>query len=280
MKADIIFENNPALRLSFPRLIFQKPLIVVLHTFVSRVNGKKGIQDKVKTAWLNQASRVIACSDVLRIHSWPTAKVISNPYQDDVFKVMPGLIRSKSFVFLGRLVSDKGCDIAIKAFKQVFLNGLPLGISETINFTIIGDGPERKQLENLVEQLDLVGKVIFIGLQTGQKLVAILNKHKSIVVPSVWDEPFGLVVLEGMACGCIPIVSNKGGLPMAAGAAGLVFESENINALAKCMMKVLLDDELQKKLSARMPLHLNQHLSTTIATEYLDEIENMLKHTN
>ena len=51
-------------------------------------------------------------------------------------------------------------------------------------------------------------------------MVEELNRHEIMVVPSRWNELFGVVALEGMACGCAMLVSDGGGLPDAVGYAG------------------------------------------------------------
>src|SRR5690606_40338743 len=90
--------------------------------------------------------------------------------------------------------------------------------------TIIGDGPEAPVLKALAVKYGLEHKVDFKGSLQGKELVDCLNQHKLILVPSRWEEPFGNVALEGMACGCIPVVSDGGGLAEAVGHAGLTFQ--------------------------------------------------------
>ena len=59
---------------------------------------------------------------------------------------------------------------------------------------ITGDGPERKNLENLAGQLKLTN-VKFFGYLNGNELLHLYYRADVCVVPSVWDEPLGLVVL-------------------------------------------------------------------------------------
>ena len=67
---------------------------------------------------------------------------------------------------------------------------------------------------------------------TGPDVVALLNRHLIIVVPSRWQEPFGLVALEGIACGCVALGANCGGLPNAIGGAGATFLHEDVDDAA------------------------------------------------
>ena len=80
-----------------------------------------------------------------------------------------------------------------------------------LNLTIVGDGVERNNLENQVKYLNIESNVIFTGFQTNT--IDYLDKSDIFVYPSIWDEAFGISVVEAMARGCIPLVANKGGLP-------------------------------------------------------------------
>ena len=93
----------------------------------------------------------------------------------------------------------------------------------------------------MVEKFRLTDQVAFLGTQTGEALAEQLNRHRVIVVPSRWQEPFGLVALEGIACGCRAIIAESGGLLEAAGPHGVVFEHESDLALADAIDQTLND---------------------------------------
>ncbi len=135
--------------------------------------------------------------------------------------------------------------------------------------TIIGDGPERKSLEKLVQQLHLQNQVHFKGYKQGQELVKILNQHKFLLVPSIWEEPFGIVALEGMACGCVPIVSDGGGLPEAIGNGGIIFQRKNISSLVTAMTSLQQQNDLYYSLRQKALLHLYNYSIESINQKYL-----------
>ena len=60
--------------------------------------------------------------------------------------------------------------------------------------------------------LGLERQVEFTGVLQGETLVRTLNAHRIMVVPSRTPEPFGVVALEGIACGCVVVGSEGGGL--------------------------------------------------------------------
>ena len=273
--ADVVFENNPCLRLSWPRLFFRKPSIISLQTWVSRINGTISIKDKIKLKWLNKANKVISCSTAIRNRCFPESVVIQNPYQEDLFHVDSAILRDKEFIFLGRMVSDKGAELAIRAFHKVCTNDKN---SSDLRLTMVGDGPERKYLEEIVHKLQLDKNVKFTGSLCGDQLVKCLNQHRFLLVPSVWEEPFGVVVLEGMACGCVPIVSDGGGLPEAIGNAGLIFKRGDLDQLYDCMQKVIRNNSLQQHYRSQAETHLALHKSSIIAQKYMEVIEYTFKN--
>lgn len=266
--ADVVFENNPCLKLTWPGLLFGKPNVTALNTWVSRVDGTTGWQDKLKTFLFKRSKSVIAVSEALRRKNWEKAIVITNPYRAELFKVNSHVQRHIDFVFLGRLVSDKGADLAIEALHQLEAKETRSGV----RLTIIGDGPEAPVLKALARKYGLEEKVNFRGALQGRELVDCLNEHKLILVPSRWEEPFGNVALEGMACGCIPVVSDGGGLPDAVGSAGLIFRRGDANDLVRRICEIFSSPELETKLKQEAQQHLKQHQPKKVADRYLKVI--------
>ncbi|HEX8461754.1 MAG TPA: glycosyltransferase family 4 protein [Segetibacter sp.] len=274
--ADLVFENNPTVRLGWPALLLARPSIITLHTWIARINGTRGWQDKFKFHWLKRAKKVLAVSEALRKHSWPSATVIPNAYREDIFTIVSSIPKTRDFVFLGRLVSDKGAALAIEALSIIINEKTTEVENKNLTLTIIGDGPERLNLETLASELRIRKHIEFKGSVTGEELVFELNKHKYLLVPSTWEEPFGIVALEGMGCGCIPIVSDGGGLPEAIGNAGVVFERGNVAEFVSVTKQLLENLSLQQKLKNEAPAHLLAHHSKIIAGKYLQVLDNVL----
>lgn len=273
--ANLVFENNPCFRLGWPGIFLRRPTVIAINTWITRASGKVSWRDKIKTNWwLKRCSRVIAVSNAVRKTCWPAATVIHNPFRADAFTIDPFVERQGGFVFLGRLVTDKGANQAIEAIHhirqliQVKGNHVPYPL-----LTIIGDGPEKRSLEEQVTRLSLQDVVVFTGPLHGEALGKTLNRHRYMLVPSAWEEPFGNVVLEGLACGCLPIVSNGGGLPEAIGRAGLVFSRNNIDSLVSCITRLLDNPSLEQLLRDAAPAHLAAHQPQIVAQKYLQVFE-------
>jgi glycosyltransferase involved in cell wall biosynthesis len=270
--ADVVFENNLCLRLAWPRVFIKRPSVIALNTWVSRVNGAIGWQDRLKNKWMKHSSAVIAVSDAVRSKCWKQAIVIGNPYRSELFKIQNGAKeRCSDFVFMGRLVSDKGADLAIKAFQKfIMLRQANVRSLHDTYLTIVGEGPEAEKLKKLAKDTGLEDFVHFPGVLRGKDLVDCLNRHRFLLVPSIWQEPFGNVALEGMACGLIPIVSSGGGLPDAVGDAGLIFESGNVDSLAALMNRIYENTTEQSRIYKEAKNHLANHEPQIVAAKYLN----------
>lgn len=272
--ADVVFENSPSLRLSWPRLLFGAQSVIAIRGRISREDGSFNFQDKLKIRSMHRAQGVIAVSSAMRDTFFPKATVIGNPYRSEIFKNLNQNRPPLTFVFLGRLVSEKGVHIALESLYQIS-SILPLEHSKP-SFRIIGDGPELEKLQKLVEAKGLKGQVSFEGRQEGTELVRILNSCRYILVPSA-NEGFGNVAIEGMACGCLPIVSDCGGLPDAVGQAGVLFQTYSAEALTQAILRLINNPKLEADYRSKMEDHLEQHQPERVAERYLSVINNAYK---
>jgi len=89
-------------------------------------------------------------------------------------------------------------------------------------------------------------------------------------VPSRWQEPFGLVALEGIACGCRAIVAESGGLQEATGSHAIVFEHESAFALADAIERMLKENFDWENYWRSLDEHLRPHRAGEVASRYLE----------
>lgn len=263
--ADVVYQNNIELGTLWPSLFVRRPTVISVRTWIRGNDGRMGWNHRLKKWTLRRVDSVIAISEAIRRESFAGAVVIGNPYRNRLFRILPDVRREKSIAFLGRLVSDKGANLLIQALSKVGC--------EYVELTLIGSGPEETALRRLADELRV--NVHFAGSLTGEDLVRELNRHDILAVPSLWEEPFGNVALEGMACGCLVVGSNGGGLPDAIGPAGLLFERGNILALAECLRRLLDDSKLKSSLRAKAVAHLQNHREEVIASRYLEILLNV-----
>ena len=251
---DVFFHNNISLQSGWPLLAVRRPWVIAHQTWISH----SGWRDRLKRLLLPFAANVAISRAVAKELGQPS-EVIGNPYRSAIFTNTGG--DRSGLVFVGRLVSDKGVDLAIRALGK--LEGGP-------QLTVIGSGPEEAALRTLSAELGLADRVIFAGSQTGAALAALLNRHRIMVVPSRWAEPFGIVALEGIACGCVVVGSEAGGLPDAIGPCGKTFPNGDADALATALRELLSDDGEVARLLSQAPDHLAKHTPEAVAAAYIE----------
>lgn len=131
-------------------------------------------------------------------------------------------------VYSGRLIEEKGILPLIQAIKQ-------LNCIQNLKFLIIGASNYGKDkhpstfIEQLIKEAEQIkDKVIFTGFIDYQEIPSYLKTADIAIVPSMWDEPFGLTVVEAMAAGLPLITTRSGGIPEICEGVAIIVERDNI----------------------------------------------------
>jgi len=204
-----------------------------------------------------------AASEALSVTIPAECEVLPNTYDHSIFTRDANTSAHRDIIFVGRLIREKGCDDLINALSLVIKSGRILTAS------IVGSGPQEKHLRTMVSDLGLEDYVDFLGPLLGAELAKAYQKHTILVVPSVWEEPFGIVALEGIACGCYVIGTAVGGLPAAIGPCGSVVSPGNPQELATKLIQVSRDGQLRRDAGVSAGVHLAHHSPREIAGRYL-----------
>ena len=164
---DIFWHNNLSIRTMWPGLLLGKPLVVTHSgSYCRRPVGLDAVL-RFKHAIVNRVTSV-AISRYVASFFKTRAIVIPNPYDSHVFQPGPPQSeRKREFVFLGRLVEEKGLDILLDALSRLHQRDL------RPQLTVVGSGPELAKWRDLTRQLGLEAQVEFRGPQTGSELAAI-----------------------------------------------------------------------------------------------------------
>ena len=259
----VCFHNNISLRAAWPLLFSPRPWVVTTQTWLLGADGSLSWNDRIKRWALRRASNVFI-SQAVAAHVGLRGTLIPNPYDAEVFRLCPDVSRDRQLVFVGRLISDKGVDVLFRALASL----AAAGVRPTLS--IVGGGPEEARLRAMAGELHLTKQVEFAGPKQGEELALFLNRHQVMVVPSRWNEPFGVVALEGIACGCAVVGSAGGGLPDAIGPCGLTFPNGSPGALALALDQLLSrhGNRLAELLRSAQS-HLSRHAPETVARRYL-----------
>jgi glycosyltransferase involved in cell wall biosynthesis len=173
--------------------------------------------------------------------------VIWNGFDPNIFN--PGLDYRlsgipKQFAFVGRLVSEKGVPIALRGFAAARKRGLQARLR------IIGEGPEQGEIRRLADSLGLRDSVEFLPFLSAPELARVYRESWAVVFPSQYREPFGIVIVESMACGCPVIASDHGAPPEVIGDTGLLVPAADVEAWAAAISAMANDPALRAHLAA------------------------------
>ncbi len=255
---DVFIHNSVSLRALIPLLFYRKKWIVVHHMILASKTLKQKAISCLKRFTLKFAHNV-AVSQFMADYYGNNSKIIPNPIDFSLAKKDLSN-KDKDFVFMGRLIRDKGGHLALEALK---------GLDESKTLTIVGSGPEEGNLKSLCKRLNLCDRVVFTGRLNGEDLYNEIKRHKVLIAPSIWTEPFGLVVLEGYACGCNVVASDIGGLPDAVGGCGQLIKPNDIESL-KNGMQAALESNINLEC---ISVHLEAHSANVIADEFIKLFE-------
>jgi rhamnosyl/mannosyltransferase len=139
-----------------------------------------------------------------------------------------------TILYVGQLRPVKGVDVLIRAACE-----LPCA-----RVIIAGEGPERTRLQRLVHRCQATN-VEFFGPAFDDDLRTLYGAAHVVVLPSVRMESFGIVLLEGMAAGCVPVASALPGPTEVIGDAGILCPPGDHRLLARMIAK--LGDERERQ---------------------------------
>jgi glycosyltransferase involved in cell wall biosynthesis len=167
------------------------------------------------------------------------------------------LCRPPTVVFAGRLVREKGVDVLLHAFVKVVAR-----IPEA-RLLVIGDGPERDRLRQLIGALGLAPNISMCGHLSHSETERSCAKAWVQAVPSRWAEPFGLVAAEAMMRGTAVVASASGGLAeiIQDGKTGFLVPPDDSNALAEILLRLLGDRELADQVGKAGSTFAREHLN-------------------
>jgi len=264
----------------FIKSTYQIPYIITIHGSELPTAQKDKRYIALTMDALRKARRIIPNSYYTR--DW-MLKVFGDEYRSHI-RMIPGGVdinrfrktsttdidkmfsikKEKIVVFAGKLTVYKGVKYLIRAAKKI--HGKVL---------ILGDGPERKNLEKIAKE-EKITNVRFLGHLGSDTdfLIKFYTRADVFVAPSIWDEPLGLVILEAMACETPVVVTRKGGIPLAVkdGQNGFFIRPRNSNEIAQKVNALLDNDALRQKMARKAREIAVQKFSWSIISQKFENI--------
>jgi glycosyltransferase involved in cell wall biosynthesis len=172
------------------------------------------------------------------------------------------LCRKNQLVAIGIFKWQKGYPYLIEAMDA-------LSKSHQHQLLIIGDGPERPQIERQIEKLRLTDRVRLLGILPQEQIVKHLNESKLFIMSSL-TEGLPRVLLEAIACGTPSVVTTACNAEGIIEKVGIAVEPANSRALAKAVETLLSDEERWNRLSKRCLQVAQEYGWNIIASRTLD----------
>lgn len=191
---------------------------IIAAKYILTEHGDSFNNDKINNNLRRIAGYAYSNSDINLAVSYPLSKslfkhfginfeVIENVFDFELFKYDEKVEKYRDFTFIsvGSLIKRKGMDRLIEQFSNAFES------KSNKKLLIIGEGPERRNLESLIAQYDLSDSVKILGSKTRQEISLIIKKCHSFILLSK-QESFGVVYIEALACG-LPVIATICGGP-------------------------------------------------------------------
>lgn len=259
-KCDVFIHQAISLKYVWPLFLLKKPFYIVYHQ-VGWENGLKGI---IKRLFSYFAHNICVSETTAKGYTLKKYNVIYNAYNDKIFK-RTNFGERKDIVFVGRLNRDKGAYLLIDAFNE-----FKKRTGSDYKLDMVGDSTERFAIEEYARKMEYSSDIHFLGTKSPQEVAEILNHHKIMAVTSThpYYEAFGIVVLEGLACGCTVVGADGDGIEEALHGLGLLYKNGNAHDLCMKLSQVVNFTE-QESLS----IWLESRKLLNVALEYLKVIE-------
>jgi glycosyltransferase involved in cell wall biosynthesis len=202
------------------------------------------LQLQLDTAWGNRFTKVTAISQAVARR----LRQFGAPHLANSTVIYPGtpvvsarteMAAEPLVLAAGRFVPEKGFDILIRAFAAI------AGKLPEARLILLGDGPLRNSLQRLTDQLGVHDRVEFPGHRSHDETMQWIRSAWVTCVPSLWEEPLGMISVEAQMRGVAVLASAAGGLveTLADGETGLLVPPGDVGALSEALDTLLGDRE-------------------------------------
>jgi len=240
----IEIHNRPYLLKYLLHKTYHNPIILYYHNDPTKMKGSISIKEREDI--LKNVSGLVFVSKFLKEKflkgiDTKSSKLYVIPNSLDMNKNASLEKKSKRILFVGRLVNEKGVHIYINAIKKIAKK------YPDWEFLLIGNSGKRKkffQKNNfetaMIKQFQDIGSnTKHLGFISNEEVLTIMENSQILVVPSIWDEPFGLTAIEGLANRMLVIANNVGGLKDIISNKGILLNNINEEILSKKLTQLL-----------------------------------------
>lgn len=236
--------------------LFKTSILIVIHDFLTPL--RKVVLKKAREF---KNIHFVSLSSSQR-KEYSLASFIKTIYHGtDTQKYQFNSIPKNYLLFSGRLLYKKGADEAIKVAQE-----------SKNNLKIIGQVTDLNYYNKFIKP-HLNKNIQYLGIKSGQQLVSFYQNARALLFPIKWEEPFGLVMIEAMACGTPVIAFGRGSVPeiVKDGKTGFICKPNDLNSMVKAVKKIYQMPEAEYR---KMRYNCRKHVEKNFTVEKMvDEYE-------
>jgi glycosyltransferase involved in cell wall biosynthesis len=280
----IILENCPGYAYKLSQRGFQN---IILHLNNDLLNAKSRYHDVI----FNSLVKILTCSNYIRnrvstiqtcnkIHTLYNAIDVNNFSPQKKFSINRMTIgfSKEDFIisFSGRINKDKGVAELIDAI--LMLKDEPNIKLMVIGGTFFGNAVDEDDfVRSLKDKAKTISdKIMFTGYIPYDKLPDYLHLADIAVIPSMWNEPFGLTIVEALAAGLPLVTTRSGGIPeICEGVATIVNRENIVNNLSEAILDLYHHPEKRKQMSLASLKRAKFFDKKAFAEKFFDSLENL-----
>lgn len=199
----------------------------------------------------------VACSRMIANQWGRHTGVVPNPYDQHTF-FSKQAYRDVDFLFAGRFGREKGISILIEALQSLAPDFLDAhGRLPRVAFA--GKGPQENEIRTALNSSNPFCEIAYLGEASPTVLAHWYQRSKVVVIPSIWQEPFGLIGIEALACGCHIVCSDQPGLREATAGFARYCPTGDAPAFANAMLESIPCGPIHVDLATKIHHHLRRH---------------------
>ena len=242
----IEIHNRPYLLKYLLRKNNNNPIILYYHNDPTKMKGSILINEREDI--LKNVSGLVFVSNFLKEKflegiNTNSSKLFVIPNSLDINKNVSLVKKRKRMLFVGRLVNEKGVQIYVNAIKKIAIK------FPDWEFLLIGNSGKRKKFfrknkfeDQIIKQFkDIGSNTKHLGFISNKEVLNIMEDSLILVIPSLWEEPFGLTAIEGLSNKMLVIANNVGGLKDIISNRGILINNINEEILTKKLTELLVD---------------------------------------
>ncbi len=184
-------------------------------------------------------------------------------------------IKKKEILFVGRLVIEKGVHLYVDAIKEI-AQKYPEWSFGIIGSSKLGDNKHRNFYSDyIIKKTKAIGhQAQFYGFKNQEFVEEKMKNASIVVIPSTWEEPFGLVAAEAMSNGACIIASKVGGIPEIIKDNGILIDKINLKKLSSKIEFLIKNNHVRENYQRKA--WKNFRLSSEVSSEKLDHFREQI----